>query len=75
MALSKYLTIALLVAAALLGLSRLPKHYEAATIGATVGGVAGVVLATSTPSGLRGGLVVGGWLGDQLNIGDTGTNR
>ena len=73
MALSKYLTIALLVVAALLSLSRLPKHYEAATIGATVGGVAGIVLATSTPIGLLGGLVVGGWLGDQLNTDNANT--
>jgi hypothetical protein len=67
MALSKYLMIALIIVAAVFSMSRLPKTYEAATIGATVGGIAGVVLATSTPLGLLGGVVVGGWLGDQLD--------
>lgn len=66
MALSKYLTIACLIVAAILSMSRLPKTYEAATIGATVGGITGIMLASSTPLGLLGGALVGGWVGDQL---------
>lgn len=66
MALSKYLMIAFMIIAAIFSMSRLPKTYEAATIGATVGGITGVMLASSTPLGLLGGVMVGGWIGDQL---------
>lgn len=66
MALSKYIWIALIVIAATISISRLPKHYEAATIGATVGGITGIMLASSSPLGLVGGVMVGGLIGDQL---------
>jgi hypothetical protein len=66
MAISKYLMIAFIIIAAIFSMSRLPKTYEAATIGATVGGITGVMLASSTPLGLLGGVMVGGWIGDQL---------
>jgi hypothetical protein len=66
MAISKYLMIAFIIIAAIFSMSRLPKTYEAATIGATVGGITGIMLASSTPLGLLGGVMVGGWIGDQL---------
>jgi uncharacterized protein YcfJ len=46
--------------------SKINNQYESATIGATVGGVAGVILSSSTPLGLIGGVIVGGWIGNKM---------
>jgi len=67
MSMTKYIMTGILAVVVLANQSKLPKHYEAATMGATLGGVAGILISSSGPLGLIGGLAVGGLVGHQMD--------
>jgi osmotically inducible lipoprotein OsmB len=67
---SRYFMLAAFVVAILSYSSRMEGPYQSTTIGATVGGAAGVILSSGTPLGLIGGLIVGGLVGNKME-GDT----
>lgn len=66
MTLSRYFMLAVFVVAILSYSSKIEAQYQSATVGATVGAAAGLILSSGTPLGLIGGIVVGGWIGDQM---------
>ncbi len=66
MTFSKYMILALLGLAILTYTSKIPTDYESAAAGATVGGLAGLILTNSTPIGLVGGLIVGSLVGHSM---------
>jgi osmotically inducible lipoprotein OsmB len=66
MTMTRYIMLALFLAAVLSYSSKISDRYESATIGATIGGVAGAILSSGTPLGMIGGAAVGGWIGDQM---------
>lgn len=66
MTMSRYVMLALFLIGMLSYSSKLTSQYESATIGATVGGVAGAILTSGTPLGMVGGVVVGGWIGNKM---------
>lgn len=63
MTLSKYAMLALLGLAILTYTSKIPADYEGAAAGATVGGLAGLILTHSTPLGIVSGLIIGTMIG------------
>jgi osmotically inducible lipoprotein OsmB len=51
--------------------SKIDGQYQTTTVGATVGGAAGMILSSGTPLGLIGGLVVGGFIGNKMDGSDS----
>jgi len=66
MTMSRYFMLAVFVVAILSYSSKMAGPYQSTTIGATVGGAAGVILSSGTPVGLIGGLIVGGLVGNKM---------
>ena len=66
MTLSRYLMLAVFVMGVLSYSSKMDGQYQSATVGATVGGAAGMILSSGTPLGLIGGIVVGGFIGNKM---------
>lgn len=73
MTLSRYMMLAVFVMGVLSYSSKIEGQYQSTTVGATVGGAAGMILSSGTPLGLIGGIVVGGFIGNKMeaNGGET----
>lgn len=66
MTLSRYFMLAVFVVAIMSYSSKIGGQYQSTTVGATVGGAAGVILSSGTPLGLIGGIVVGAFIGNKM---------
>ena len=66
MTLSRYMMLAVFVMGVLSYSSKIEGQYQSTTVGATVGGAAGMILSSGTPLGLIGGIVVGGFIGNKM---------
>jgi osmotically inducible lipoprotein OsmB len=71
MTLSRYFMLAIFVVAVMSYSSKIDGQYQSTTVGATVGGAAGVILSSGTPLGLIGGIVVGAFIGNKMDGSDT----
>ncbi|HYD33883.1 MAG TPA: hypothetical protein VEA39_04870, partial [Methylophilaceae bacterium] len=54
--------------------SKIDGQYQSATVGATVGGAAGVILSSGTPLGFIGGIIVGAFVGNKMNESTTSSD-
>lgn len=70
MTLSRYFMLAVFVVAIMNYSSKIGGQYQSTTVGATVGGAAGVILSSGTPLGLIGGIVVGAFIGNKMEGSD-----
>lgn len=70
MTLSRYFMLAVFVVAIMSYSSKIGGQYQSTTVGATVGGAAGVILSSGTPLGLIGGIVVGAFIGNKMEGSD-----
>ena len=71
MTLSRYMMLAVFVMGVLSYSSKIEGQYQSTTVGATVGGAAGMILSSGTPIGLIGGIVVGGFIGNKMEATET----
>lgn len=74
MTLSRYMMLAVFVMGVLSYSSKIEDQYQSTTVGATVGGAAGMILSSGTPLGLIGGIVVGGFIGNKMEANGSETD-
>ena len=74
MTMSRYMMLAVFVMGILSYSTKIDGQYQSTTVGATVGGAAGVILSSGTPLGLVGGIIVGGLVGNNMEGSNTSTD-